>query len=202
MSREERDRRAAFAQEATAHVDAVAAALRAAELDLEFTRVTSPIDGRVGRAHRHRGQSGVGRPGEATLLTTVVSVDPIYASFDADEQTLPALRRPRSAADAPARGNQRLPIRDGARPTNRTSRTGHAGVPRQPARSRDRHDPRPRDLPQPRRRSDAGPVRPAAPAGHRVLRRRCSSRIAPSAPTSTSASSSSSAATRRSSPAP
>ena len=57
----------------------------AAELAPEFTRVVSLIDGRASRA-RHPRQSGVGRPGEATLLTTVVSVDPICL-FAADEQT-------------------------------------------------------------------------------------------------------------------
>jgi RND family efflux transporter MFP subunit len=65
----------------------VAAALRAAQLDLEFTRVVSPIAGRVGRALVTRGNLVSGGQGEATLLTTVVSVDPIYAAFDADEQT-------------------------------------------------------------------------------------------------------------------
>ena len=87
MSLEERERRASAAAETTAHVDAVAAALRAAQLDLEFTRVVAPIDGRVSRALVTRGNLVSGGQGEATLLTTVVSVDPIYASFDADEQT-------------------------------------------------------------------------------------------------------------------
>ena len=84
---EERERRASVAAEATAHVDATAATLRSAELDLEFTTVISPIDGRVSRALVTRGNLVSGGQGEATLLTTVVSVDPIYASFDADEQT-------------------------------------------------------------------------------------------------------------------
>ena len=87
MSLEERERRAGAATEAAAHVDAVSAALRAAELELEFTRVVSPIDGRVSRALVTRGNLVSGGQGEATLLTTVVSVDPIYASFAADEQT-------------------------------------------------------------------------------------------------------------------
>lgn len=87
MSLEERERRASSAAEAGAHTSAIAAALRAAELDLEFTRVISPIDGRVGRAIVTRGNLVSSGPGEATLLTTVVSLDPIYASFDADEQT-------------------------------------------------------------------------------------------------------------------
>src|SRR5262249_21209468 len=87
MSSEERDRRVGFAKESAAQVSAVEAALRAAELNLEFTRVTSPIDGRVGRAIVTVGNLVSSGPGEATLLTTVVSLDPIYASFEADEQT-------------------------------------------------------------------------------------------------------------------
>ena len=86
ISLEERERRAAASAEARARADAVAAALRAAELELEFTTVVSPIDGRVSRALVTRGNLVTGGQGEATLLTTVVSVDPIYASFDADEQ--------------------------------------------------------------------------------------------------------------------
>ena len=87
MSSEERDRRIAFAKESAAQVSAVEAALRAAELNLEFTRVTSPIGGRVGRAIVTVGNLVSSGPGEATLLTTVVSLDPIYASFEADERT-------------------------------------------------------------------------------------------------------------------
>lgn len=87
MSREEHDRRNAFAQESAALVEATAAALRAAELDLEFTRVISPIDGRVGRAVVTPGNLVSSGPGEATLMTTLVSLDPIYATFDADEAT-------------------------------------------------------------------------------------------------------------------
>ncbi len=86
ISKEEHDRRAAFAQESVAQASAVEAALRAAELNLEFTQVTSPITGRVGRAIVTEGNLVSSGPGEATLLTTVVSLDPVYAYFDADEQ--------------------------------------------------------------------------------------------------------------------
>lgn len=85
MSREEFDRRSAFAREAKAQVAAVSAALAAAELNLEFTRVTAPISGRVGRAIVTEGNLVSTGPGEATLLTTLVSIDPIHAHFDADE---------------------------------------------------------------------------------------------------------------------
>jgi RND family efflux transporter MFP subunit len=87
ISHEELDRRGAFAQESAAQASAVEASLRAAELNLEFTRVTAPIAGRVGRAIVTEGNLVSTGPGEATLLTTVVSLDPIYAAFDADEQT-------------------------------------------------------------------------------------------------------------------
>jgi multidrug efflux system membrane fusion protein len=86
IANEERDRRASFAQESAAQVSAVEAALRAAELNLEFTHVTSPINGRVSRAIVTEGNLVSSGPGEATLLTTVVSLDPVYAYFDADEQ--------------------------------------------------------------------------------------------------------------------
>jgi RND family efflux transporter MFP subunit len=86
IASEEHDRRAAFAQESSAQAAAVEAALRAAELNLEFTQITSPIDGRVGRAIVTEGNLVSSGPGEATLLTTVVSLDPVYAYFDADEQ--------------------------------------------------------------------------------------------------------------------
>jgi multidrug efflux system membrane fusion protein len=88
MSLEEHDRRAAFSQESSAQVAAVEAALRAAELNLEFTHVTSPITGRVGRAIVTEGNLVSSGPGEATLLTTIVSIDPVYAYFNADEQIL------------------------------------------------------------------------------------------------------------------
>jgi multidrug efflux system membrane fusion protein len=86
IASEEHDRRATFAQESSAQTAAVEAGLRAAELNLEFTQVTSPIDGRVGRAIVTEGNLVSSGPGEATLLTTVVSLDPVYAYFDADEQ--------------------------------------------------------------------------------------------------------------------
>jgi multidrug efflux system membrane fusion protein len=86
MSREEFDRRAAFAREVKAQIAAVDAALAAAELNLEFTRVTAPITGRIGRAIVTEGNLVSSGPGEATLLTTLVSIDPIHAHFDADER--------------------------------------------------------------------------------------------------------------------
>src|SRR5262245_39497330 len=86
IAHEEFERRSAFRDESRAQLAAVEAALRAAELNLEFTRVSAPIEGRAGRAVVTEGNLVSSGPGEATLLTTVVSLDPIYAYFDADEQ--------------------------------------------------------------------------------------------------------------------
>jgi RND family efflux transporter MFP subunit len=102
ISEEEHGRRAAFNEESSAQVAAVEAALRAAELNLEFTSVTSPITGRVGRAVITEGNLVSSGPGEATLLTTVVSIDPIYAYFDADEQVF--LRYQQAARHRRVRG--------------------------------------------------------------------------------------------------
>jgi multidrug efflux system membrane fusion protein len=110
MSLEEHDRRASFAQEAAAQVAAVEAALRAVELNLEFTRVVSPITGRVSRALVTPGNLVSSGPAQATLMTTVVSLDPIYAHFDADEGIFlrySALARSAGKRDAASSG---LPI--------------------------------------------------------------------------------------------
>src|SRR6185436_19317468 len=123
IASEEHDRRAAFAEESAAQVAAVEAALRAAELNLEFTSVTAPIDGRVGRAIVTQGNLVSSGPGEATLLTTVVSLDPIYASFDADEQTF---ARYAAAAHTARRGDggSHLPIRLALASDREFTRTG------------------------------------------------------------------------------
>src|SRR6202049_958992 len=87
MSAEEEDRRAAVRNEAEARIAATEAALRGAELNLEFTRVTAPITGRVGRAEITEGNLVEGGAGQIRPLTTLVSLDPIYVYFDVDEQT-------------------------------------------------------------------------------------------------------------------
>ena len=90
-------------EESAAQVAAVEAALRAAELNLEFTQRDRRRSTAASAARSSRqGNLVSSGPGEATLLTTVVSLDPIYASFDADEQTFLALRGDRARA-RPAR---------------------------------------------------------------------------------------------------
>ena len=60
--------------------------LNQAKLDLEFTEVKSPITGRVGRDFVNTGNLVNGSAGSATLLTTVVSIDPIHFYFEAGQQ--------------------------------------------------------------------------------------------------------------------
>jgi len=86
VSQEEFDQRANAAREARANAAAAAAAVESARLNLEFTRVVAPIAGRVSKASVTAGNLVSGGSNQATLLTTVVSVDPIYVSFDGDEQ--------------------------------------------------------------------------------------------------------------------
>jgi RND family efflux transporter MFP subunit len=64
------------------------AALDSARLDLEYTEVKSPIDGRVSRALLTEGNYVSGNAGSASLLTTIVSVGSIYVYADIDEDTL------------------------------------------------------------------------------------------------------------------
>ncbi|MFL6548918.1 MAG: efflux RND transporter periplasmic adaptor subunit [Povalibacter sp.] len=86
VSQEEYDERLNAAREADASVGAAQAAVETAQLDLSFTRVTAPITGRISKAAVTAGNLVTGGSNTATLLTTLVSVDPIYVSFEGDEQ--------------------------------------------------------------------------------------------------------------------
>jgi multidrug efflux system membrane fusion protein len=62
-------------------------ALKAAQLNIEFSHVLAPISGRVSRHLVSVGNLVQGSDGGATLLTSIVSLDPIYIYFDMDEAT-------------------------------------------------------------------------------------------------------------------
>jgi RND family efflux transporter MFP subunit len=87
ISREEYDSRVSAQANGVAAVRAAEAAVANARLNLEWTRVRSPIAGRVSRAEVTEGNLVQSGPPDATLLTTVVSLDSIYLYFDSDEQT-------------------------------------------------------------------------------------------------------------------
>ena len=84
ISREEYDRRASAMASARAAMNAAEAALETARLDLEYTEVRSPITGRAGRAMVTRGNLA---NADQTLLTTLVSVDPVYVYFESDSDS-------------------------------------------------------------------------------------------------------------------
>ncbi|MEN9705082.1 MAG: hypothetical protein RLZZ393_961 [Pseudomonadota bacterium] len=87
MSQEEHDQRGAASRSAAAALRAADAAVQVAKLNLGYTRIRSPIDGRVGRAEVTQGNLVAGGPGQqGTRLTTVVSQSPMYAYFEAAEQ--------------------------------------------------------------------------------------------------------------------
>lgn len=82
-SQGELDQRRGELQQAQADLSAMQAAVTQAQLNLSFTQITSPINGRIGAALVKPGN--LVSPG-TSLLSTVVSMDPIYVSFEGDEQ--------------------------------------------------------------------------------------------------------------------
>lgn len=71
-----------------ASIQSAEAAVRDAKLDLEFTRITSPIDGRVSRTQVTEGNLVQPGSDEASVLTTVVTTNPVYVYFNIDEPAL------------------------------------------------------------------------------------------------------------------
>ncbi|MDB6157070.1 MAG: secretion protein HlyD [Gammaproteobacteria bacterium] len=101
ISQEEFDTRSSSDEQAQANVELAEAALETAQLNMTYTRVTAPINGRVSRANVTLGNlvtSG------QTQMTTLVSLDPIYVRFDGDEQAY--LRYVKAAKDRAAAGSK------------------------------------------------------------------------------------------------
>ena len=89
-SQEEFDQYTFDHAEAKSTLKGMQAAKELADLNLSYTRVTSPIDGRISRRMVDPGNLV---QADETVLTTIVSIDPIYAYFDIDERTVLRLRR-------------------------------------------------------------------------------------------------------------
>jgi len=85
ISRESVDERRAAKKEALASVAEATASVRAAELDLEFTRIMAPVSGRISDRKVDVGNLVIGGSIGSTPLATIVSLDPIYFVFDASE---------------------------------------------------------------------------------------------------------------------
>lgn len=87
IAAEDYDTRLKAAAEADAAVRVAEALLHKAELDLEFTEVRAPISGRISYAPVTEGNLVTGGERDSTLLTTIVSLDPLYLYFEVDEQS-------------------------------------------------------------------------------------------------------------------
>ena len=108
IAQRELEERVNSEREAQANLRAAEAALQSARLSLGYTQVRAPVAGRVGRIEITAGNLVAAGPG-APVLTTLVSLNPIYASFDADEQVV--ARALRDVGGATTRGNLRnIPV--------------------------------------------------------------------------------------------
>jgi multidrug efflux system membrane fusion protein len=110
--------------EADANLRSAQAQLQTARLSLGYTQVKAPVSGRVGKLEITTGNLVAAGPG-APVLTTLVSVSPIYASFDADEQVVTrALRELPAGASARAQ-IEKIPVQMGTVADTATPIAGH-----------------------------------------------------------------------------
>lgn len=115
ISKREFDERTNGKGEADANLRAAQAALQTAQLSLGYTQVRAPVSGRVGKLEVTVGNLVAAGPG-APVLTTLVSVSPIYASFDADEQVVAKALKDVQGSAAGAAGSRnldRIPVQMG-----------------------------------------------------------------------------------------
>ena len=110
VSQEEFASREGELRQAVADVRSAQASLTQARLNLEFTRIESPIDGRIGLAMMRPGN--LVAPG-TSLLATVVSLDPMYVYFEGDERTYLKYQVMARAGERPSSRDAQSPVRMG-----------------------------------------------------------------------------------------
>jgi RND family efflux transporter MFP subunit len=110
ISTEEGDARVSRYEEAKAALLAAEAARDFAKLDLDYTEVRAPIDGRVSRAFLTEGNYVSGIAGAATKLTSIVSVNPVYVYADMDEDSLLKFNALASQKKLDTNGDGRIPV--------------------------------------------------------------------------------------------
>ncbi len=120
VSAQQLDQDRAAVDEAVAQVKAAEASLETYKLNLSFCKVTSPIDGQVSRYYLTLGNMVTQ---DQTLLTTVVSLDPMYAYVNVDEPTVLRVRRAINAGLIKPYGSGHIPILMGLQ--------GEEGFPRE-----------------------------------------------------------------------
>lgn len=106
------DQRESESQTASAGANAAMAEVRDAELNLEFTRITAPISGRISARNISVGNlvTAGGSSGSGTLLTTIASHDPMYFRFDMSEADFLVFQRTQQAIAAAASGELDVPV--------------------------------------------------------------------------------------------
>jgi len=123
ISQSDLDGRSSSYAQAQADMQAAQAALQTAQLNLDYTQVRAPIAGRVGKIAVTAGNL-VAAGSASPALTTLVSVDPVYASFNADEQVVTAALSQLPANDGVAPPVDQIPVQIGTIRDNGTPIAG------------------------------------------------------------------------------
>jgi RND family efflux transporter MFP subunit len=110
VSEEEADTRVATERQAQEQVQAARATVEAMKLNVEFTRVTAPISGRISRKLVTEGNLINGGTAQSTLLTTILSLDPIHCYFEADERSYLKYVRLARSGKRPSSRDVRNPV--------------------------------------------------------------------------------------------
>jgi multidrug efflux system membrane fusion protein len=124
IAQREFDERSSALREAEANLRAAQAALQTAQLNLGYTRVLAPVSGRIGKIEVTVGNLVAAGPG-APVLSTLVSVSPIYASFDADEQIIVRALKDLPGGTSARAHLERIPVQMGTAGTTDTPFQGH-----------------------------------------------------------------------------
>lgn len=123
ISQSDMDTRASNYAEADANVKAAQATLQTAQLNLDYTQVRAPISGRVGKIAVTVGNL-VAAGSSSPALTTLVSVDPVYASFNASEQTVTQALAELPVTNGAAPPVEQIPVQIGTANDNGTPVNG------------------------------------------------------------------------------
>jgi RND family efflux transporter MFP subunit len=113
VSRSQLDKAAATRDIDLANIEADNAAVATNDLNLQYTKITAPVSGRVSRYDVTVGNlilSGDQGGSGGTLLTTIVSIDPMYAYFDVDELTVQRARELVRAGKLKSHDEARVPV--------------------------------------------------------------------------------------------
>src|SRR5262245_24627853 len=113
VSQEELDERVSALHQQEASVASAQAALNAAALNLSFTKVQAPVAGQTSRAEVTRGNLVTGGNNGGTLLTTIVSTDPVYVYFEGDENAYLHYNELARSGERPSSRNVANPVRVG-----------------------------------------------------------------------------------------